>query len=108
MFHWFLLYGAIALEIAGTTCMKLSRGFTHPLPSVMTFVFYGGSLAAMIVAVKTVPLSAAYAIWSGLGTTLTAVIGIAYFGDPVNTVKIISLALVILGVIGLNLHGSTH
>jgi small multidrug resistance pump len=108
MLHWILLYGAIVLEVAGTTCMKLSRGFSVLIPSVLTFAFYWASLAALTIAVKTVPISSAYAIWSGLGTTLTAIIGVVHFNDPINTIKIVSLGLVILGVIGLNLNGNAH
>ena len=108
MLYWLLLYGAIVLEVAGTTCMKLSRGFSVLLPSVLTFAFYWASLAALTFAVKSVPLSSAYAIWSGLGTTLTAVIGFVHFKDPISTFKIISLGLVVLGVIGLNVSGAAH
>lgn len=105
MSHWVLLYVAIMLEVAGTTCMKLSNGFKVLVPSIATLLFYWASLAALSYATKHVPISTAYAIWAGLGTTLTALLGTLYFNDPLSTAKIVSLGLVIVGVVGLNLSG---
>ena len=69
--HWVLLTAAIVLEVAGTTNMKLSEGFTRPLPSVLIFVFYGLSFTAFTFALKRLDLSMSYAIWAGAGTALT-------------------------------------
>jgi small multidrug resistance pump len=99
---WLFLSGAILFEVAGTTCMKLSRGFTELTPSILMFVFYGCAFMLNTVAVKTIDLSVAYAIWSGVGTALTAAIGILYFKEPAGTVKMISLTLIIIGVMGLH------
>ena len=101
--HWFYLAMAILLEVAGTTCMKLSEGFTRLLPSVSVFVLYGASFALMILALKKIELSIAYAIWAGLGTALIAVIGIVWFRESVSLLKIVSIAFVIIGVVGLHL-----
>jgi small multidrug resistance pump len=76
---WILLSIAILFEVAGITSMKLSRGFAELLPSVGVLVFYVCSAAAVVLALKRLELSVAYAIWSGVGTALTALIGIAYF-----------------------------
>jgi len=103
MQHWFWLMSAICLEVAGTTSMKLSEGFQRLLPSVFILVFYGMSLAALTLALRRIDVSVAYAIWSGLGTALIALVGIAYFKEPANLVKWLSIGLIILGVIGLNL-----
>jgi len=100
---WLLLFAAILLEVAGITSMKLSRGFAEVIPSIAVPVFYVLSAAAVILALKRLDLSVTYAIWSGVGTALAAMIGIAYFREPLTLIKLASLALVILGVVGLSL-----
>ncbi len=99
---------AIFLEVSGTICMKLSQGFTRLGPSVLIFIFYGLSFACLTLVLNKIDVSIAYAIWSGLGTALIATIGIMYFKEPLNALKIISLGLVIIGIIGLNLSGARH
>lgn len=99
---WYYLAGAILFEVAGTTCMKLSRGFAELTPSVLMFAFYACAFALNTVAVRTIELSVAYAIWSGVGTALTAGIGILYFKEPATAVKMVSLTLIIIGVMGLH------
>ncbi len=100
MKEWAFLAGAIVFEVAGTTLMKISDGLTKLVPSVLLFVFYIISFAL---------LSLAYAIWYGVGTaTITAAItaiGIYYFQEPVSALKLASILLIILGVVGLNLGG---
>ncbi len=103
MEHWIYLAVAIILEVAGTTAMKFSEGFTKILPSVMMFVFYILSLVALTYALKKIDMSMAYAIWAGFGTALIAVVGIYFFKEPVSVVKIGSIALIIVGVVGLHL-----
>ena len=103
---WLYLTCAIVLEIAGTISMKLSVGFERLLPSVLVFVFYGFSFTFMIVALKRIELSVAYAVWSGAGTAIVAVIGILLFREPATMLKLASLALVVLGVIGLRVSTS--
>jgi small multidrug resistance pump len=105
---WFYLVLAIVLEVSGTTSMKLSQGFTQMLPSVLMFFFYGLSLGALTLALKSIDVSMAYAIWSGLGTALIATVGVLWLKEPLNTLKIVSLLLIIIGVIGLNLSGDMH
>ena len=102
---WILLSIAILFEVAGITSMKLSRGFAELLPSVGVFVFYVCSAAAVMLALKRLELSVAYAIWSGVGTALTALIGITYFREPLTLIKLGSIALVIVGVAGFSLAG---
>jgi small multidrug resistance pump len=99
---WILLFTAILFEVAGIASMKLSRGFSEPLPSIAVPVFYMFSALAVILALKRLELSTAYAIWSGV-TPLPAMIGITYFREPLTLFKIASLVLVILGVLGLSL-----
>jgi len=83
--------------------MKLSEGFTKWLPSVLTFTFMGISLAVFIFVLKRFDLSFAYAIWAGLGIAFVAIIGILYFKEPVTALKIVSIALIAVGVVGLNI-----
>jgi small multidrug resistance pump len=104
---WIILSVAILLEVAGTTSMKLSRGFAEMWPSIGVFVFYVAAAAAVILAVKRLELSVAYAVWSGVGTALTALIGIAYFREPFTALKLLSLGLVVLGVTGLSFAGKS-
>jgi len=104
---WVYLICAITMEVIGTTNMKLSEGFTKTMPSVLMFVFYGFSFAFLTLALKKIDLSLSYAIWSGVGTALIATIGFLYFKEPVTAIKIISIALIVFGVIGLTL-SETH
>jgi small multidrug resistance pump len=106
--HGLFLLLAILFEVSGTTCMKLSQGFTRLWPSIGLGVFYATSLAFLTLALKRIDVSVAYAVWSGLGTALIAVIGIAVFREPLTALKISSIVLIVLGVVGLNLGGGAH
>ena len=106
--YWVVLLVAIVLEVCGTTCMKLSEGFTRLGYSAALFVFYLLSLTALTFALKRIEVSVAYAVWSGVGTALIALIGMTYFREPINATKIVSLGLIIAGVVGLNLAGGAH
>ena len=107
MVYWLCLAGAILLEIAGTTSMKLSHGFTRTLPSVLLFVFYASSFALMTVAVKRIDMSVSYAIWSGVGTATIALIGVMAFRESLTAVQVASIVLIIAGVIGLRAGAAT-
>ena len=84
---WLLLLTAIVLEVAGTTSMKLSQGFTHVWPSVMIFVCYGLAFLALTLALKRLDLSVAYAIWAGAGTALVALVGVVVFHEPIGWLR---------------------
>ena len=101
---WFLLALAIVLEVAGTTCMKLSGGFKEMVPSILVFVFYGFSFTAFIYALKTMDLSITYAIWAGIGLALIAAIGVLYFKEPMTVQRMLFIGLILIGVIGLSLN----
>ncbi len=102
---WLYLCLAILLEICGTTCLKLSAGFTQRIYGGLVFAFYGLSFWSLGLALKQIEVSTAYAIWSGLGTALIAAIGIVWFKEPVTAIKIFSIGLIVLGVVGLQLSG---
>jgi small multidrug resistance pump len=103
--HWVYLGFAIAFEVAGTTSMKLSEGFSKLLPSTLMVVFYIVSFALMALALKKLEVGMTYAIWAGLGTALIAVIGVLWFKEPMSVLKAVSILLIIAGVVGLNLSG---
>jgi len=105
---WLFLVLAILLEVSGTTCMKLSQGFTKLVPSILLFVFYTLSMGMLTLALKRIDVSVAYAVWSGMGTALIATIGVLWFKEPVTALKLISIGLIIIGVVGLNLSGGAR
>lgn len=94
---------AIFLEVAGITSMKLSNGFSNITPSIFIFIFYLFSFIFLTLTLKRLEVSIVYALWSGLGTLLIAVIGVGFFHEPMTAIKIISLSFIILGVVGLRL-----
>ncbi len=99
---WLMLSAAILFEVGGTTCMKLSDGLTRPAPSVLIFVFYAFAFALNTFVVRVLDISVTYAIWSGVGTALTALIGIYYFKEPATAFKLASIGLIVIGVLGLH------
>lgn len=103
---WVYLMAAILLEVAGTVSMKLSDGFTKLLPSILMGVFYLLAFTCLNFSLKQIPVSMAYAIWSGLGTAAIALIGYFAFQESLNLIKTISIILIIFGVIGLNIGDS--
>ncbi|GMA63828.1 multidrug efflux SMR transporter [Alicyclobacillus fastidiosus] len=100
---WIYLFFGILAEVCGTTSMKLSRGFSKLTPSIALFVFYGLSLILVNLALKRLEVSVAYAVWSAVGTAIMATIGVLYFKEPFSALKVASLVLIVLGVVGLNL-----
>lgn len=105
---WIYLILAIIMEVIGTAAMKLSQGFTKVLPSILMLAFYGFSFAFLTFAVKKIDVSVGYALWSGVVTALVATVGILYFKEPTTIIKIVSIALIVLGVIGLTLGQHMH
>lgn len=108
MQSWLYLTVAIFLEIAGTTSMKLSEGFTRTVPSILIFVFYVLSFVALTMALKRIDVSVAYAIWAGVGTALIAIIGAVHFREPMTLIKVVSVGMIIIGVVGLYITGIKH
>ncbi|WP_394239361.1 DMT family transporter [Niallia oryzisoli] len=96
----YLLLGiSIISELFATTMLKLSEGFTVLFPSLAVVIGYGLSFYCLSLCLKTVPLSLAYAIWSGVGTALTALLGVMIWDDPFNSLTFAGLALIIGGII---------
>lgn len=103
--HWIYLSFAILFEVAGTTSMKLSEGFSKLLPSILMVAFYIVSFALMTLALKKLEVGITYAIWAGVGTAIIAIIGVLWFKEPMTALKAASILLIITGVVGLNLAG---
>jgi small multidrug resistance pump len=106
MLAWIYLAAAIATEVVGTVFLRFTDGFTRPVPSAVVIVTYVASLWLTALALKGLEISLAYAVWAGVGTAAIAVIGMATMGETVNALKLASIALVIGGVVGLNLSGA--
>lgn len=100
---WVWLALAILCEVPGTIAMKYSEGFTKPIPAAIMLICYALALGFVSIALKQIHLSVAYTIWAGVGTTLVALVGILYFGEPATALKMLSIALVIAGVVGLKM-----
>ncbi len=108
MQSWFLLVAAIVAEVGGTTCLKLCDGFSRLVPSLGVVVLYPISFVFLAIVLKTIDVSVAYAIWSGLGTALVATIGIVIFNEPISGLRVLSLGFIVAGVVGLQLSGAVH
>jgi small multidrug resistance pump len=97
---WLVL--AIASEIVATVALKLSDGFTKPLPVVAVVAGYGLSFYALSITLRTIPLGVVYAIWSGVGTAAVVLIGLFLFRETLDAVKVAGIGLIIAGVVLLN------
>ena len=101
-----MLAFAIAAEVIATVALKASDGFSRPLPSVLVVVGYLVSFWLLALVLKNLSVGTTYAIWSAAGTAAVALIGIAMYGEAASTLKLASLGLIVLGVIGLNAAGA--
>ncbi|HET7415245.1 MAG TPA: multidrug efflux SMR transporter [Arthrobacter sp.] len=99
---------AILFEVAGTSLLKLSDGFTRLWPTVGVALGYGMAFWMLSLTLRSVPVGVAYAIWAGLGTALIAVIGVVAFGESLGPVKIIGVGLIVAGVVALNIDNGAH
>jgi quaternary ammonium compound-resistance protein SugE len=100
---WLILFVAGLFEIGWAIGLKYSVGFTRFWPSVWTVVSMLISVMLLGLAMKNLPTGTAYAVWVGVGAVGTVILGIYLFGDPVNTLRLISVALIIAGIVGLKL-----
>lgn len=102
---WLILAVAIAAELIGTSSLKLSDGMTKLLPTISFVVTYGLSFWLLSIVIKRMEVSIAYAVWAGAGTALMALIGVVVFKESASLLKLASIGLIVLGVVGLNLAG---
>ena len=102
---WAYLTAAIATEVAGTVALKHTDGFSRLLPSALVLLGYGLSVVLLALTLRELPLGLTYAVWAGIGTAAIAAIGMVALGEPVSVMRISSIGLIVVGVIGLNLTG---
>lgn len=100
---WLYLLLAGLLEIAWASTLKQTAGFTRLGPSVVTAVLYFISLYLLSLGLRDLPASSGYAVWVGIGAVGTALVGILFLGEPKSALRLISIALIVLGVLGLRL-----
>lgn len=100
---WVVLVMAGLCEVVWAIGLKYTEGFTRPAPSVLTLVAMVASVVLLGVAMKSLPVGTAYAVWVGVGAVGTAILGIWLFAEPASAGRLISLALIVAGIVGLKL-----
>jgi small multidrug resistance pump len=103
---WVILFFAIVFEVAGTLTLKFTEGMTRLWPTVLMFAFYLVSLFGLSVAVSKIPVGTAYAVWSGVGTLMVAILGVFWLKEQVTVLRSVSMLLIVIGVAGLYLTAS--
>ncbi|MEA2316678.1 MAG: small multidrug resistance pump [Solirubrobacteraceae bacterium] len=103
---WLMLVLAIVAEVAATIALRESDGFTRLWPSVIAIAGYGVAFYLVALVLRTIPVSVTYAIWSAVGTAIVAIVGMVALGEPAGALKVASLVLIVVGVIGLNVAGA--
>lgn len=101
--HWIFLFIAGLFEISWAVGLKFSHGFSQIIPSVLTVICMIASFYFLALALKSLPLGTAYAIWTGIGTIGTVIFGIILFKEPVSAIRLLCIALIISGITGLKL-----
>lgn len=100
---WLLLTGAIACEVIATSALKASAGFTRLAPTLLVVGGYGAAFWLLSLTLRSIPVGMAYAIWSGLGTVLIALVGWWLYGQRLDAAAITGMALIVAGVLVMNL-----
>jgi quaternary ammonium compound-resistance protein SugE len=100
---WFLLFVAGLFEVGWAVGLKFTEGFTRAVPTTLTVISMIISVVLLGLAVKTLPIGTAYAVWTGIGTVGTVLLGIWLMGDPATAVRLICIGLIIAGIAGLKL-----
>jgi quaternary ammonium compound-resistance protein SugE len=101
--NWLILITAGLFEIVWAIGLKYTEGFSRFWPSALTLAAMAVSVGLLGIAMKGLPVGTAYAIWVGVGAVGTAILGIILFGEPANPARLLSLALIVCGIIGLKL-----
>lgn len=102
---WTYLFFAGLFEIGWAIGLKYTQGFTRLVPTVLTVASMAVSLGLLGLALKSLPLGTAYAIWTGIGTVGTAILGIMLFGEPATVLRLLCIGLIVAGIVGLKLVG---
>ncbi len=101
--HWIFLFVAGLFEISWAIGLKFSHGFTQIIPSILTVAGMIASFYFLALALRNLPLGTAYAIWTGIGTIGTVILGIIIFKEPVSAVRLFCISLIVCGITGLKL-----
>lgn len=105
--HWLFLTAAIISEVIGTSALKATDGFTRLWPSVIVAAGYGSAFYFLSLTLSVIPVGVAYAIWSGVGIVLIALIAWAFYGQRLDFPAIVGMALIVAGVVVLNVFSKT-
>ncbi len=100
---WILLLTAGLLEIGWAVGLKYTEGFSRPVPTILTVASMVVSMFLLGLSVKALPVGTAYAIWTGIGTVGTALLGIWLLGEPATAMRLACIALIVSGIVGLKL-----
>jgi quaternary ammonium compound-resistance protein SugE len=100
---WAYLVIAGLLEVGWAVGLKYTAGFTRLWPSVLTLATMAGSVGMLGLALRSLPLGTAYAVWTGIGTVGTAIFGMIMLGEPSGALRLLSIALIVAGIVGLKL-----
>jgi quaternary ammonium compound-resistance protein SugE len=100
---WVVLFVAGLFEVAWAVGLKYADGFTRPVPTLLTALALVTSMVLLAAALRTLPLGTAYAVWTGIGTVGTAILGIALFREPVTALRMLCIGLILAGIAGLKL-----
>ncbi len=100
---WLVLIVAGALETAMAVALKASAGFSRWTPSALFLVFGCASFGLLSLALRSLPVGTAYAVWTGIGAAGTALVGILYLGEPATALRLACLGLIVAGIVGLKL-----
>lgn len=98
---WAWLMAAGLLEVAWALGLKLSKGFTRPIPTVLTLIALAASFVLLAHALRTLPVSTGYAVWTGIGAVGTATLGILLLHESVSVGRVACLGLIVAGIVGL-------
>ncbi len=102
---WFILLIAGLLEVGWAVGLKYTQGFTKLVPTILTLAAMAASLGLLGLALRTLPVGTAYAVWTGIGTIGTAALGIALFGEPATLARLACIGLILAGIVGLKVVG---
>lgn len=100
---WFILFLAGLFEVGWAIGLKYTEGFTRSVPTVLTLAAMVASVVLLGIAMKSLPVGTAYAVWVGVGAVGTAVLGIVLFAEPATAGRLMSLGLIVMGIVGLKL-----
>jgi small multidrug resistance pump len=108
--NWLFLIGAISFEIVATSALKATEGFSRPWPTILTIVCYIAAFFCLSLALRTIPMGVAYAIWSGVGIVAISVIGLVVYRQQLDAPALAGIALILTGTLVINLfsRGAVH